>query len=146
MFWRVRNTFHAKWKQLSLKYMKGWVEKPCKLSKKGNWEIHINVLIKRYSCFCVITFFEHVHYLQERNISSYLTWNNCRCLIGSSCRDKNIFDQTELHRNEVMRHAVISAAYDLQNIQIYFYEILGLHDGEDSHCALVDYYTLQPCG
>ena len=67
-------------------------------------------------------------------------------MIGSSCRDKNIFDQTELHRNEVMRHAVISAAYDLQNIQIYFYEILGLHDGEDSHCALVDYYTLQPCG
>ena len=97
VFWRVRNISYAKWKQLSLKYMEDWMEMPCKLSKKGNWEIHINVLIKRYNCFCIITFFEHVRYVQERNISPYLTWNNCRCLIW----DKNIFDQTKLYRSEV---------------------------------------------
>ena len=145
VFWRVRNTLHTKWQQLLLKYMKDWMEKPCKLSKKENWEIHIDVLIKRYNCFCIIAFFELVHYLQERNISSHLTWNNCRCLIFSPCRDKNIFDQTKLYRIEVLLH-VISAAYNLKNRNVYFYEILGLHDDEDSYCALVDYYTLQPGG
>jgi hypothetical protein len=136
--------FTRKVKATLMKYMKDWMEKPCRLSKRGNEEIHINALIVRYNCFCIIIFFEHVHYLQERNISSYLTWNNCRCFICSPCRDKNISNRTKLYRIEALLHVVISATYDLQNIQFYFYESLGLHDDEDSYCALVDYYTLQP--
>ena len=52
----------------------------------------------------------------------------------------------KLYRIEVLLHVVISAAYDLQNTQVSFFEILGLHDDEESYCALVDYYTLQPGG